>query len=124
MPLPSRLAAPLAALALLLFVAAPALAGYGAVAYDVKTGKRGWSWNQSTAQQAAEKALSECGTSGCKVLMKVGPKRCGALATTEDGKGWGAAGRATVDQSRVAALANCAKTKLGECAVRVGDCNK
>ncbi|HEY1259938.1 MAG TPA: DUF4189 domain-containing protein [Stellaceae bacterium] len=120
----SRLVASMGALALLLFVAAPAFAGYGAVAYDVKTGKRGWSWNEATVQRASEVALSQCGTSGCKVLMKVGPKRCGALATTEDGKGWGAAGRATVDQSRVAALANCAKTKLGECVIRVSDCNK
>ena len=114
----------LPALLLLLFAAAPAFAGYGAVAYDAKTGKRGWSWNEPTAQKAAEVAVSQCGASGCKVLMKIGPKRCGAFATTEDGKGWGAAGRATVDQSRVAALANCTKAKLGECVVRASDCNK
>jgi hypothetical protein len=104
--------------------AVPALAGFGAVAYDVKTGHRGWSWNQSTMEKAVEVALSKCGTSDCKVLTKINSKRCAALATTEDGKGWGASARATVDAARLAALANCQKTKLGECIVRVSDCNK
>jgi serine/threonine-protein kinase len=104
--------------------AVPALAGFGAVAYDAKTGRRGWSWNQATVQKAAEVALSQCGASDCKVLMKIGPKRCAALATTEDGKGWGASGRTSADAARLAALANCQKAKLGECIVRVSDCNK
>jgi hypothetical protein len=103
--------------------AAPALAGYGAIAWDQETGKRGWSWNQSTQQRADEMALSECGASGCKVVTRIGPARCGALATTEDGKLAGAAGRKTRDAARLAALKDCPK-KSGECIVRVTDCNK
>jgi Trypsin-like peptidase domain len=35
----------------------PVRDGYGAIAWDEESGKRGWSWNQATA----ELALSECG---------------------------------------------------------------
>jgi hypothetical protein len=100
------------------------LGSYGAVAYDDRSGRQGVSWDQPTEERAALSALSQCGTSACKVVMRVPAKRCGALATTADGKGWGVAGRATMDQSRIAALANCAKTKLGDCVLRVSDCNK
>jgi len=63
--------APLAVAALLglssvLLTALPALAEYGAIAWDRETGKRGWSWNQESQSRADEVALSECGASGCK----------------------------------------------------------
>lgn len=106
-----------------LLPAMPALAGYGAIAWDQETGKRGSSWNQSTSKRAEEMALSECGASGCKIVTRIGPAMCGALATTEDGKQAGAAWRKTRDAARLAALANCPK-KAGECIVRVTDCNK
>ena len=102
----------------------PAFAQYGAIAWDKETGKRGWSWNQSTAQRAAEAALSECGATGCKVIMHTGRRECAALASTEDGKYVGAAARKDRDASRLAALANCKKGNAGECIVRVTDCNK
>jgi hypothetical protein len=102
----------------------PAFAGYGALAWDRGTGKYGVSWNQSTAQRAEEVALGECGASGCKVVSKIGPKMCGALATTEDGKHAGAAWRKDREAARLAALRNCEKDKAGECVVRATDCNK
>ncbi len=66
--------------------AVPALAEYGAIAWDEATGKVGSSWNQTTAQRAAEVALSECGSTGCKVVIHPGRRECAALATTESGK--------------------------------------
>src|SRR5262245_19889544 len=69
----------------------PAFAAYGAIAWDRGTGKYGVSWNQPTPQRAEEVALSECGATSCKVVTKVGPKMCGALALTDDGKHAGAA---------------------------------
>ncbi len=117
-------AAAMLTFASVLMTALPAFADYGAIAYDTKTGRHGASWHQATPQRAAEVALSECGATGCKVLIKVGSRRCGALASTEDGKGWGAAGRDASDKARLAALADCQKVKLGECVVRVTDCNK
>jgi Domain of unknown function (DUF4189) len=112
------------ALAPILLAATPALAGYGAIAWDKETGKRGWSWNQPTAQKAAEVALSECGASGCKVIIRTSAGQCAALATIDTGKFVGAAARKTKDEARVAALANCQKGKAGDCIVRVSDCNK
>jgi hypothetical protein len=116
------------AVALLVFAytllpAMPALAGYGAIAWDRGTGKYGVSWNQPTQKRAEEAALGECGASGCEVVTRVGPKMCGALATSEDGKQAGAAPRKNRDEARLAALKLCPK-KAGECVVRVTDCNK
>jgi Domain of unknown function (DUF4189) len=112
------------ALAAVLLPAVPALAGYGAIAWDKESGKRGWSWNETTAQKAAEVALSQCGASGCKVIMRTRSPVCAALATTADGKFVGAAARKTKDEARLAALANCQKGKAGDCVVRVSDCDK
>jgi hypothetical protein len=117
-------AAAMLALASVLLPAAPALAGYGAIAWDKESGKRGWSWNEATAQKAGEVALSECGAGGCKVIMHTRSPACAALATTADGKFVGAAARKTKDAARLAALANCQKGKAGDCVVRVSDCNK
>ena len=88
------------------------------------SGKYGVSWNQPTAQRAEEVAVAECGATGCKVVAKVGPKMCGALATTGDGKHAGAAWRKDREAARLAALRNCEKDKAGECVVRATDCNK
>jgi hypothetical protein len=102
----------------------PASAGYGAIAWDRGTGKYGVSWNQQTEQLAENAALGECGASDCKIVTNIGPKMCGALAMTEDGKHAGAAWRKNRDAARLAAVKNCAKDKAGECVVRATDCNK
>jgi hypothetical protein len=103
----------------------PAAQGeYGAIAWDKETGKRGWSWNQQTQSRAEEVALSECGATGCKVIMRTGRRECAALATNEAGKYVGAASRKDRDAARLAALANCEKGNAGECIVRITDCNK
>lgn len=104
--------------------AVPALAEYGAIAWDKETGKVGSSWNETTAQRAAEAALSQCGATGCKVVIHPGRRECAALATTENGKYAGGAARRDRDSARLAALANCKKGNAGECTVRVTECNK
>ncbi len=107
-----------------MLAATPAFATYGAIAWDKESGKRGWSWNQPTSQKAAEVAISECGASGCKVVIRTGTGACAALATTGDGKFAGGAARKTKDEARLAAMTNCQKGKAGDCIVRVSDCNK
>lgn len=102
----------------------PGQGDYGAIAWDPETGKRGWSWNQASAQRAAELALSECGASGCKVIMRTGRAMCAALATTENGRYVGAASRRDRDAAQLASLANCLKGNAGECSVRVTNCNR
>ena len=71
-----------------------ALAGYAAIAWDRETGKAGWVWNQPTPKKAAEMALSQCGASGCRLVIKP-TSACAALASTENGKFIGAAARKT-----------------------------
>ena len=117
-------AAALLALGLAQLTATSALAQYGAIAWDKETGKYGASWNQSTAQRAAEVALSECGSTSCKVVIRPGRRECAALATTENGKYAGGAARRERDDARLAALTNCKKGKAGDCTIRVTDCNK
>jgi S1-C subfamily serine protease len=101
-----------------------AAGGYGAIAWDRETGKRGWSWNQPSAQRAAELALSECGATGCKVIMRAARAMCAALATTETGKYVGAARRKDREAARLAALKDCQKGNAGECTARFTECNK
>ena len=104
---------------------APSAIGYyGAIAWDENTGKRGWGWNQNSPARAEEVALSECGASGCKIILRAGRAMCGALATTEAGKYVGAASRRDRDAARLAALVNCQKGNAGDCIVRVTDCNR
>src|SRR5260370_34967706 len=79
--------------------AAPAFAGYGAVAFDEKSAKYGFAWNEDTQKRADEAALQACNSEGCKVVIPVPPRRCAALATGEKGS----AGRGHVDISRDAA---------------------
>jgi hypothetical protein len=107
-----------------LLPAIPAVAGYGALAWDRDSGKYGVSWNQPNGSRAEEVALGECGATGCKIIGRVGPRMCGALATTADGKQAGAAWRKDRETARLDALKSCAKAKAGECIVRATDCNK
>ena len=107
-----------------LLAAQPAYAQFGAIAYDGKTGHYGGVANRPTKQAAIEGALRRCGTAGCRVVVRVGPKACGAFASTKDHKGVGAAARPSRDAARSAALADCKKDNAGECIVRGSFCNK
>ena len=68
--------------------------------------------------------MSDCGTTGCKVIIRTRRAMCAALATNEGGKYAGGASRKDRDAARLAALKNCQKGNAGECTVRVTDCNK
>src|SRR5271169_4262954 len=117
-------AAALLGLGSLQLAAVPALAEYGAIAWDRETGKYGASWNKATAQDAAEAAMSDCGATGCKVIIRTRRAMCASLATNESGKYAGGASRKDREAARLAALKDCQKGKAGECIVRVTDCNK
>jgi hypothetical protein len=102
----------------------PAFAGYGAFAWDRGAGKYGASWNQQSPLLAMKAAIRDCGASRCRVVSTLGPRICGALATTEDGRHAGAAKRKDRATARLAALKNCEKNNAGACIVRAADCNK
>ena len=104
--------------------AAPAFAEYGAFARDDASGKYGLSWNEANQKQAEDAAIKGCNTSGCKVVFKVGPKQCGAIALTDDGKIWGGSTRPTKAAAELAAIQGCQKRTKVQCSVKGSECNK
>ncbi|HVH80930.1 MAG TPA: DUF4189 domain-containing protein [Stellaceae bacterium] len=104
--------------------ASAAHAEYGAFALDSGTGKYGDSWNERDQRAADQAALKGCGSSNCKVVFQVGPKHCGAIAMTENGKIWGGADRDARDAAKLAALENCQKRTKEQCVVRANECNR
>ena len=104
--------------------AGPAFAGYGAVAFDEKSAKYGFGWNEDTQKRADELAMQGCGGESCKVVFRVPPKQCGALATGEKGTAWGGNVDRNRDTAKLRALENCQKRTSGKCVMRGSDCNK
>lgn len=97
---------------------------WGAIAIDLETDKIGWSHNFSDPIIANNKALEKCALPGCKVMLGIPPKKCGAIATAVRINGWGAAIRSEEDTAKDAALSNCHKHNPGEeCLVRDATCN-
>jgi len=120
----AAIAAGTTAIILLLATAAPAAAGFGAVAYDENAGRYGASWNEATPARANELALKECNSPNCRV-HPVEPAGCGALALSDKDKAWGGADRATLAAARRDAVARCqTHTTTGTCTVRLSGCNK
>ena len=104
--------------------AGPALAEYGAFAYEEATGKYGFSWNERDQGAADAAALKGCVAEGCKIVFRVGPRHCGAIAMTENGKIWGGADRDGRDAAKLAALENCQKRTNEQCIIRGNECNR
>ncbi len=104
--------------------AAPAAAGYGAVALDEKNAKYGFGWNEDTQKKADDAAMQACNGEACKIVFRVPPKQCGSLATAEKGAAWGGSVKPTRDAAKLGAIENCQKNTSGKCVVRGTDCNR
>ena len=104
--------------------AAPALAAYGAFAFDDDTHRYGYSWNEETQHAADDAALKGCKSDKCKVVFRTGSKTCGAIALTADDKIWGGATRDTRPAAELAAMENCQKRTSGQCKIRASECNR
>ena len=109
---------------LTILAAAPAVAGYGALAHDDETQKYGLSSNEVTQLKADDVALKECGGGKCKIVFQTKPRECGAIATAESGNGWGAGKSPQRAVAELAALKNCQKRNKGQCKGRVAECNR
>ena len=96
---------------------------YGAIAWDRESGRYGASWNQDSPSHAEEVALSDCGATDCKVIIRTNRATCAALATNDSGKYAGGASRRDREAAKLAALANCQKGNAGNCIVRMTACN-
>ena len=118
------IAAGFAAAVFTLANAAPAFAEYGAFARDEATGKYGFSWNEANQKQAEDAAIKSCNTTGCKVVFRAGPKLCGAIALTDDGKIWGGSTRPTKAAAELAAIQGCQKRTKVQCVVKGAECNR
>jgi uncharacterized protein DUF4189 len=106
--------------------AAPAFAGFGAIAYDQATGRYGLSWNEATQDRASGLARKDCGSDKCQ-LIPVPPAKCGALATTDNPKestAWGASVRDDKAAAELGAIQGCQKHTAGQCKVRGSECNR
>lgn len=105
--------------------AAPAFAGFGAIAYDQATGRYGFSWNEATQDRASGLARKDCGGDNCRVIP-VPPAKCGALATTgnpKESNAWGASIRDQNSAAELAAMQDCQKRTAGQCKIRGSECN-
>jgi hypothetical protein len=116
-----------AALVMVLAGTGPALASFGAIAYDQATGKFGIAWSESTQQVANDKALKDCGSKTCRAFP-VPPGHCGALAVSNDAKesaAWGVStSRTEKAAAELAAMQDCQKHTAGQCKVQGSDCNR
>src|SRR5260370_18272003 len=92
--------------ALVLMLAAPAWAGYGAIAYDEYSGKQGASWDQPQPARANELALRECASAKCMV-HPIEPHECGALALSDKDKAWGGADHLTLEAAKREPMSRC-----------------
>jgi len=101
----------------------PARADFGAIAYDQHNCAVGRSWHYDSPRRAADVALGECGHRGCQVILEIGPAQCGAIAVTENCRGYGWAKRDSRDAARLSAMENCQHYNAGQCTVRTVDCN-
>lgn len=104
--------------------ARPALAAYGAFAYDEGAHKFGYSHDEATEKAAEAAALKGCASSGCKVIFHMGPQQCGALAASESDKAWGAAYRNQRAAAELAAMQDCQKHTSGQCKVKASVCDR
>ena len=120
----TRITAAIFAALVMLAAAAPAFAKFGAFAYDEKTGKYGFSWNEDSQEKADQAAMKGCPSEQCKVVFRTATHECGAIAATEDGKIWGGAKRPRRDAAELAAMQNCQKRTKGQCKIRGAECNR
>ena len=108
--------------------AAPALAGYGALAHDDSTGKYGLSSNEETQSKAEDVAKKICGSDSCKIVFRTVAKECGAIAMVGEAKGpnppWGAGKHGQRAAAELAAMTNCQKRTKGQCKIRGVECNR
>jgi hypothetical protein len=104
-------------------VAGPALAAFGALAYDEGAMKYGLSANEESQTKADDVAMKECGSDKCKIVFRTAARECGAVAIAGSGNGWGAGKHAQKAAAELSAMTNCQKHTKGQCKIRGAECN-
>jgi hypothetical protein len=102
----------------------PALAAYGALAFDEDNRKYGLSSNEETQKKADDVAMKECGSDKCKIVFRTSAKECGAVAIADIGTGWGGGKSKDRAAAELAAMKNCQKHTKGQCKAHSAECNR
>jgi hypothetical protein len=109
---------------LVMLAAAPAFAGYGALAYDEESKKYGLSADEVSQAKADDVATKECGGDKCKIIFRTAPLECGAIAVAGEGTAWGGGKASQKAKAELNAVNNCQKRTKGQCKVREALCNR
>ena len=104
----------------------PALAGYGALAFDEATRKYALSSNEETQAKADDVALKGCGSDKCKIVFRTAARECGAVAIAESGgsTAWGGGKRPNRAAAEFDAMQSCQKHTKGQCKIGGVECNR
>jgi serine/threonine-protein kinase len=93
---------------------------YGAIAYSWRTGAYGYGYNYPTRSSAERRALNECGSLDCRVVVWV-RNACAALAENRTGEvAW--AWDPSKDRAAEAALARCRSKGGQNCRILCAGC--
>jgi hypothetical protein len=95
--------------------------GYGAIAFSETSQRWRFRWNVLDEERATELALDDCGDSGCRIILKFGPKQCGTFALGNKNVTAAAVGK-TRDQAERLARERCDATTEG-CRIAPAQCN-
>ena len=103
----------------------PALAAaYGSLAFDISSGRSyGSSSNQPHWQSADQAALQSCASRSCQIVLRMGTRECGAVASGDYGTVWGSAKGTAQDSTILTAIQNCQAQGGRQCRIRVAECN-
>jgi Domain of unknown function (DUF4189) len=92
----------------------------GAVAYAPASGNGAIVVNYASQQEANSDAVSQCGVSGCALVLEFsGNGTCGALAVASNGA-WGAGSGGSKEVADTRAVADCQKRGGGNCSIPQG----
>jgi hypothetical protein len=92
----------------------------GALAYDYPTGAYGFAYNYPSTTQAEKKALSECSSGSCSVVVNFDAGMCASFYKGDNAYGWGTG--STINNARSRAERECNARGSG-CYERVWGCN-
>lgn len=93
---------------------------YGAIAYAPSTQDWQMRWQAIDARRARERALADCATSDCRIVLEFGPGQCGTLAL---GSGGFSVGQGETPAVAETAALNACQATGSDCRVAAAECN-
>ena len=92
----------------------------GAIAYAPASGDGAIVINYASQQEANSDAVSQCGVSGCALVLEFsGNGTCGSIATASNGA-WGVGSGGSKEVADTRAVSDCQKRGGGNCSIPQG----